>query len=278
MSLRYIIYILILFLLVFSCEKNVQSTKLAQVYDKYLYLEDIQDIIPVDVNSEDSITIVKNKIDLWVRKETILKRAELYLTEDQKNIDKIVEDYKASLLIERYKQEYIKQEIDTSITQVEIEKYYNDYPESFKLNEEVVKVLFFKFSANKNIANFWQAYNTDNASEMILIAEGTAEKYDNFDNKWVEISTVLSLLPNNFTNAEAILNLSKKLQTRDKDYYYFVVFNEFKLKEEIIPLECIKDRIRIILLNKRKTNIVNQLENNIYQSDYKNGNIIFFTE
>ncbi len=277
MSVRYTIFILSLLLLFFSCKNDAEKTELAKVYDKSLYLEDIEGIIPVLASSEDSISIVKNKIDLWVRKQTILKRAELNLTDEQKDIDEIVEDYRASLLIEKYKQEFIKQELDTAINDSEIEQYYNSYPESFSLNVEVVKALFFKFSKeDKSISLFRQAYNSDNEESMIAIAEETADKYDNFKNDWVEFSSILNLLPNTINNAEAILSISKKVQTRDKDYIYFVIFKEYRLKGDAMPLELTKERIKIILLNKRKTNIVNELEKNIYQNDVKNGNIKIF--
>ena len=55
-------------------------------------------------------------------------------------------------------------------------------------------------------------------------------------------------------------------------------FQDYLLKGETIPIELAKDRIKIILLNKRKTNILNDLEKKIYQNDVKNGNIKIFVE
>ncbi len=273
---RYKVLILSIVLLIFSCNKQENKTKLAQVYNKVLYFEDIQDIIPKNIRPEDSIAILKNRIDFWVKKQTILKRAELNLTEKQKDINLIVEDYRASLLIEKYKQEIIKKEIDTTISEQEIENYYNLFPESFKLNEEVVKVLMFKFSVDSSINSFKNAFYLNNEEKMIASAEKKAENIENFNNKWTEISTVLSFLPNNFNNPETILKASKKLQTRNTDFLYYVIFKEYKLKGEIEPLELAKDRIKIILLNKRKRNIISELEKRIYQSDIKNNSIKIF--
>ncbi|MCD4791782.1 MAG: hypothetical protein K8R54_01015 [Bacteroidales bacterium] len=281
LQIRFIILLLIL-LFVFSCKNEEKKTKLAQVHNKFLYLEDIADLIPDEVSSEDSIIIIKNKIDLWVRKQTILKRAKLNLSDEQKDIEDIVEDYRASLLIEKYKQQYLKQEIDTVIKESDIESYYNNYPESFKLSEEIVKPLFFKFSINNNkITKFKQYFNTENEEakeRMIEIAKESAEKFDDFQNVWIYMSVLSDLLPNDINNAEAFLKVSKRLETRDKDYYYFVRFQEYLLTGETIPIELAKDRIKIILLNKRKTNILNDLEKKIYQSDVKNGNIKIFVE
>ncbi len=274
---RYKVLILSIVLLIFSCNKEENKTKLAQVYNKVLYFEDIQDIIPKNISPEDSIVILKNRIDFWVKKQTILKRAELNLTEKQKDISSTVEDYRASLLIEKYKQEIIKKEIDTTISEQEIENYYNQFPESFKLNEEVVKALLFKFSVeSSNINSFKNAFYLNNEEKMIALAEKKAKNIENFNNKWTQISTVLNFLPNNFNNPETILKASKKLQTRDTSFLYYVIFKDFKLKGETEPLELAKDRIKIILLNKRKRNIIRELEKRIYQSDIKNNSIKIF--
>lgn len=278
------IFIILLLTLIFliSCKKEDKKTKLAQVHNKFLYLEDVAGLIPNKVTSEDSITIIKSKIDLWIRKQSILKRAELNLSDEQKDIEEIVEDYRASLLIEKYKQEYLKHKIDTVINETEIESYYTDYPESFKLNEEIVKPIFFKFSINDNNINvFRQYFNTESKEakeKMIETAKESAEKFDDFQNSWVEVSVLSNLLPNDIKNAEAFLKVSKRLETRDKNHCYFVYFQEYLLKGKTIPIELAKDRIKIILLNKRKTNILNDLEKKIYQSDIKNGNIKIFVD
>ena len=55
-------FIILLFMLVFfSCKQEDEKTKLAQVHDKILYLEDLYDIIPDDASNQDSIIMVNNK-------------------------------------------------------------------------------------------------------------------------------------------------------------------------------------------------------------------------
>jgi len=274
--------VLIVITVLFSCKEEETRTKLAQVHDKVLYLEDIADIIPEDVSREDSLIIIKNKTDLWVRKQSILKRAELNLSDEQKDIEEIVQDYRASLLIEKYKQEYLKQEIDTVIQENEVEAYYSDFRESFKLNQEIVKASFFKLKTNdNNINEFKKVFNSGNKDaleKMNDIALESAEKIENFQNSWIDITVLNDLLPKEIINAESFLKVSRRLETRDKDFYYFVFFNDYLLKGETMPLDLAKERIKIILMNKRKSNILNELEMKIYQNDIKNGNIKLFID
>ncbi len=272
---RYIFLLIALFS-VFSCKKESQKTELASVYGKKLYLEDIQDIIPKGISKEDSLMILRSKINLWTHKQTLLNRAEINLSEEQKDIDYIVEEYRESLLIEKYKQEYIKQYSDTTITPVQIESYYNEYPESFILNNDIVKAYYFKFD-NIEDANVFRKYflsdDEDAITQMITTAEDKASDYIDFSKNWIDLSVISNILPISLNNAENVVNQSKRIQTRDKDFFYFVYFTDYKLKGQKMPPEFAEDKIRTILLNKRKTNLINQLEAKIYKNAVKNGRI-----
>lgn len=280
MITRYTILLAFIVLVFFSCKNSEkEKTKLAQVHSKVLYLEDIADVFPENSSKADSNSIIKNKIDNWVNKQVILNRAELSLKKEKKSIDKVVEDYRESLLIEKYKQKYLEQKIDTQINDIEIRNYYNNYYESFVLNEEIVKAHFFKIDKDcGKLKEFRTEFINKNEKELLALSINDSIKYYNFNDKWYRITEVLNLLPTTITNHEAILKLSKKFETRDDKYIYFLIFNDYKLKGNPIPFEKAKNRIRIILLNKRKKNIITKLEKNIYQSDIKNNNIKIFTE
>ena len=141
---------------------------------------------------------------------------------------------------------------------------------------------YYKLSdKEKNTKEFRKFFYSDEENTPEEIQEYIDADYmtfKDFQNNWVEISAVSNLLPNSINNAETLLKQSKKIQTRDADYHYFVSFKEYKLIGETIPLELASDRIRIILLNKRKTNIINELEERIYQNAVKNGNIKIFID
>ncbi len=269
-----ILSVIVLFM--FSCKKENHKTVLASVYGKNLYLEDIKDIIPLNSTKEDSLMILRSKADLWVRKQTFLNRAEINLSEEQKDIDYIVNEYKESLLIEKYKQEYIKQHLDTVVTEAESEKYYNEYPESFTLNNDIVKAYFFKFFESEKADEFRNYFYTNNKntdSLMIDFAENNAEEYIDFTDKWYDLSVISDLLPVSSNDIESAVNQSKRIQTRDENYFYFILIKDFKSKGSLMPFTYADNRIKTILLNKRKIELINNLENKIYQNAVKNGRI-----
>ena len=121
-----ILIIIFLSSLIFSCKNSGKKnmTPVARVNHKYLYLSDLHGIVPVNTPTKDSISIMKDYIEKWIKRQVIIDKAELNLTNEQKDVDELIENYRAALLIYKYQQEYLKQRIDTNLTDDEIEKYY----------------------------------------------------------------------------------------------------------------------------------------------------------
>ena len=111
--------------------KTDSSNKIviAKAYDKELYLEDVKKNIPAGSSKKDSIAILQSYIQNWLQKQVILKLADDNLNEELKNVDEQLEEYRNSLLAYAYEREYIREKLDTSVTQEEIETYYKDHPE-----------------------------------------------------------------------------------------------------------------------------------------------------
>jgi hypothetical protein len=107
---RFFLSGLFMITLALSCTKletRSREKSLAQVFDRNLYPSDIRDIFPSNVSPEDSIMIQQSYVDKWVKKQLILQKAELNLTEEQKDVRLQIEEYRSSLLIYKYEQNLI---------------------------------------------------------------------------------------------------------------------------------------------------------------------------
>jgi hypothetical protein len=65
------------------------------------------------------------------------------------------------------------------------------------------------------------------------------------------------------------LQYRKYLESRDKDYYYFLSVKEIAAEGTVSPIELVKNDIHNIILNKRKIKLISELETSIY-SDAQN--------
>ena len=51
----------------------------------------------------------------------------------------------------------------------------------------------------------------------------------------------------------------------DSNYYYLVSIQDYKLKNELAPIEYVKDNIKNLILNRRKIDFLKQMEDNVYK-------------
>ncbi len=259
-----------MFFLIAGCmdNKNGNNKPIARVFDKNLYLSDIQEIFPKDMNPTDSAQFLMAYIERWVRKELLLHRAEKNLTESQKNVSQQLDDYRSSLLIFKYEQEYIRQKLDTIISFNEIEEFYRENSTNFTLDESIVKALFIKIRMDDpyydKIKELYRSTKEDDIKALDNMAYQVAIKYDYFNDQWVPYTRILRELPEPLNNAEAYLLTNKSIEMNDGIHAYLVNFRDVLHRGQQSPLVYERDNIQSIILNKRKQRLIIDLETKIY--------------
>jgi len=280
MKFKILIFVLLVIAGCKSKDNEINRIPLAKVNDKYLYDVDIKELFTSNLSQEDSVTIAKNYINEWVKKQLLLKKAELNLTEENNDIEKQIEDYRSSLLIFKYKQELINQKLDTVVTDQEIDNYYNEYSANFVLNHNIVKVLFLMISKEApeidKVKRWYKSNNEENLSRLEDYCYQYATKFDDFNNEWIPFNNLLLELPINIDDQERYLRYNKYLETEDPLYYYFVKINEHSLKSTIQPLEYAKLKVKSIILNKRKFTFIEELENTVYNDALNHNEFIIY--
>jgi len=274
---------LVLFFIILSCKNEVrlpQEKPVARVLDKTLTTTDIKGIIPEGVSAEDSIQMTKNFIEKWVQKQLLLNKAELNLTEDEKDVKEQIENYRSSLLIYKYEQSLLKQRLDTTIHNEEMESYYNQNASNFLLNKDIVKSIYIKVPRSApEIYKLRQWYRSDDP-ESIKSLEAYcfqhAETYDFFNESWVDFSGLLDKIPVQIGNPGNFLRYKQTIEASDSVYLYFVRIYDHALNGEPSPLELVKDDIEKIILNKRKMKLLNELETSIYNDAQNRGQFTLY--
>ncbi len=281
--MKKILLIAIACITLFSCQKNGekhQGTPLVSVHDKVLYLKDVQEILPEDISPQDSTMQVNKFIDIWVKNQLLIKKAELNLRSEEKDVQKQLDEYRSSLLIYKYKQKYTAQKIDTVITQDQLQKYYNENKSELLLNMNIVKVVFAKLPFdNPNQYKVKYLIRSDkekNKLELEKLITENAGVFTDYDAEWIAFTDFLKNLPLQVSNQEEFLKNTQYIESQDSVYNYFVKINDYKLKNEVAPLIFVEDDIRTIIMNKRKNELIDQLESNIYRYALNRNKIKYF--
>lgn len=270
------IYLILVFALA-SCingPANRNEPVLARVYDDYLYGSELRNIIPEGTAVKDSIALVQNYVNNWIQQKLLLHKAEKNLLEKDKNFDKQLEEYRNSLVIYQFESKLISQDLDTVVSDVEIEAYYNDNIENFQLKDNIVKSYYAKFEADypslRKVKNFFRSNAPFARDSLEVYIERDSKLFFLEDESWILFDDLLRFVPIETYNQEAYLGNNRKIELKVEDDIYLVCFTDFRIKEGVSPLSFEKENIRQIIINKRKLNIKKQLREDVLQTgDYE---------
>lgn len=249
----------------------------ARVYDKYLYPSDLQGHIPSELNREDSIRISRRLIEEWIRNQLLLKQAEIQLPEDMKDVEKQVEEYRTSLLIFKYKQNLLSSNLDSLISENEISNYYKDNSSNYVLEGDIVRVTYLKIPASSprisEVRRWYRSDREENIEELRKYCMEYAEIYSINDSTWYSFTELIAGTPLRIDNPSSYLNYNRNIETSDNDYYYFIRILDRMKEGELKPLSMVKDNIRSVLINKRKLEYIQDLENTVYRDGISRNNV-----
>jgi hypothetical protein len=272
--------VFVCFFLLASCEylvvqekKEAASQIVAIVNTDKLFREDLKNVLPRNISKEDSLILIKSFIQDWAVEKLLLKGAANNSSlASFENINKLVQDYKESLLINNYKEELIKQQLDTVISEEEVEQYYLDNNENFKLNEVLVKskYLYFNHTINdqKEIIKFFKSDKIDDAEELER-QQLSFKIYQLNDSIWTDLDKILLKLP---FSKENLLKKTNFIQKQDSLGLYLMAIKEVLNRNDVAPLSYIKPTIKEMILHKRKIELIREIEKIIVKDATKNNN------
>lgn len=246
----------------------------ARVNENYLYLEDIQSLVGEGVSEEDSTLMVNDFIKRWATQQLLIDKAKFNLSNAQQTeFDELVRNYKNELYSKAYADAMVAKRLDTTFSDNEIEEYYNEHLENFRLNEDLVKLRFINVNTNLDFDNLkrkFVRFNEEDKSDLDKISL-QFKSYSFNDSVWISTKSVYNrIIPLNDGNKSQLLKKSNFLQLEDSLEVYLVYVNDVLLRNDQAPLEYAVSTIKQILLNKRKANLVKELEKDITRDAIEN--------
>ena len=132
--------LLLCLLTLVGCRRQVDdSPVVARVYDHELHRSDLAGIVPPGLSADDSLAIINNYVDQWVRQTVVLSKAEKNVKQD---FSKQLGEYRNSLLTYAYERQIVDQLLDTVVTPTQIREYYDSHRGDFLLKNSIVKAVY----------------------------------------------------------------------------------------------------------------------------------------
>ncbi|MFN7117065.1 MAG: hypothetical protein ACK4TA_09725 [Saprospiraceae bacterium] len=277
-------YIGLLLMLLAACDLVSKPDKsdrlLAKVHNKSLYLSELDGMFPRGTTQDDSTVIINSFIERWTRETLLLQEAERNIPSDL-NIDKLVRDYRASLIRNNYEKILVEELLDSTLTAEEILDYYSKHREEFKLNDNIVRCYFVKLplgAPNQALMKSWWE-NLSNAESRLRLLDYCNEYANSHlleDSTWYRITDIVSELPPGTLSVE---NVSRReLTTKDGDYQYFLRITEVKDKNQDPPISFVQDQIRRVILRDRKLKLLEDKKEELYELEMRRNNIKIYNQ
>ena len=239
---KILIFIVLFIAVLVGCKQNndLPADLIAQVNDSYLRKNNVKQRVPAGLPDDTKLSMKKMLIKQWVKDEIIYQSAVKEGIQWSDDELFLIENYKKSLLIQRFLDNKLNKNF--RISQKEIEDNYNNNIKEFIRKEDEVHIIHLLIE-NRDNAIFSEIKESDDLKEII-------KKYY-FDTR----STYES--PNGDLGYVAVLSLPEYLQKKLKklktgaiskfvksEYgYHFIQLLDRQKKGSQIDIELVKDEI-----------------------------------
>ncbi len=274
--MRNVLSFLFPLLLVACQQKSTEEPVVAQVDDRYLTKAELMAAIPNDLPSEDSLEMAGNIIQNWINRELMYEKAQFNLHGVEEDINQRVEKYRKELFIFAYEKEQVAQKLDTNISEKEILEFYDENQEMFQLNDYILKVRYVKLKTNspdqEKVEQWIQSEDQEELDKLTEYCHKYAVKYYN-DTNWVFFNELLIELPIEVYNKESFLRSDNVVTFEDPEHVYYLSIRDLQSKNTLSPLNLERKRIKSLILNKRKLELLSLIRTRLYKDALAQGKV-----
>lgn len=273
----------LLVLLLLSCGEPEPDTSddpvLARVHQRELRLSEMEGMFPEGATAADSAVIIEAFANRWARDAILLWESEQHTPSDL-NLDRLVRDYRASLVRSSYEEQLVSTLLDSTITQEELVAFYEATKDQYQLEKPIVRCLFmrvpFPTPREEELQDLWNNGKPQDTAALALYARKYAEVALLNDSAWYGLDEIAQQLPEGTLTADNVNSKREFSQLDGTHRYYFRLF-EMKPRKEIAPLSYVENQARRAILHERKRGVLEQTREDIFERELHRDNIEFFT-
>ncbi|HYG52761.1 MAG TPA: hypothetical protein VD905_17780 [Flavobacteriales bacterium] len=243
-----------------SCGNDKSGEKiLARVGNVCLYASDLQGV----PETQDSIGFVRNYTQNWINNQVLLQATTGADEGSTNEIDKKVEKFRQDLLLAEYEKNFLAKNLDTVVTEKQINGFYASHKPLFELRDYVVNVFYMRFDANEKSAEtagreIQNCKTPEDASriEQKYAAVATNSYLD--PDAWLFFNDLLREVPVNVEDKARFLQNNRFFETSNDNEVYYVRIFDYKLKDETSPMNLVRPKIKNLILRERSQKLVEE--------------------
>lgn len=265
-------------LMVLACNQDPKSKEenpLATVFGKSLYPSDIQGIVGSGITSKDSALLVNSYIENWAKEQLIISIAEENIPDDL-DVNKLVEDYRKSLIRYTYEQKLVEQRLDSIVTDTDIEQYYKSALDQYQLDKTIVRGYFIKIPKDapeqEKLKDWWKMKEEGDYQNIMDYSRMYGDKFLLEDSVWISVDYLAAEFPISSLKGGSVSGGLNTI-TNGKDFNYYIKVEKVVRQGQIAPLSYVKEKIIKVILRKRKFELLDNMIDELYQREIDKKNV-----
>ena len=240
---------------------------LAEVYGRKLYFGELDGMIPRGIAAEDSLLIVRAYVDRWVRDAVLMHEAERSVPDDL-DLDRLVADYRASLIRHNYEQLLVAEVGDTAVAEADVRRYYEDNLVQFELEVPIIKGRLLKLPVDApdmdRLDGWWAAGKDARDADFLRYAKRYGVVTFLEPDTWLKGDKVVTTLPPGTLSLEQ-LQRGTTVDRSDEAFRYLLDVREVVPAQRTAPYDYVRDQVRTILLHQRRSKLLEARKADMYE-------------
>lgn len=253
-------------------EQKRHSGVVAEYKGKTLTYEEVQRQT-IGMSTEDSARVAEQYIYQWA-----INLLEYDVAKDKlnKDIERMVEDYRRSLYIHEYEQYLIAQRMSKEVEDTIVKEFYDLHSHHFVLREAIVKgVLLVVPNGAPNMdllrKNIQHPEEEENIEWIEKFAYQYAAGYELFLDDWKTVSQIILRMPFEKDDLNKQLKATRQIELQDSINTYLLQVTDLYQANQPMPIEYARPEIEKIMLAQRQVNFIQQERIGLYEKAIKEG-------
>lgn len=265
--------------LLLSCAETDHKgkTPVAEVDGTFVYMEDLRGNVAHLPAGIDSAEVVCNFVKERIEDILLYDKAKENIS-DGGEIDRLVEEYRESLVVNEYLSEIVKQKFNDTVSWRSITDFYENNRGLFVLSVPYMKGIYLKIpKSDKNIGNvrkWMRMKNSDDRDKIENVSIRNAAEYLYFMDEWRRADDFARKVPG--LDFSRYAGAAGSIEKEDDTYAYFLYVDSLYKAGETAPLSLAERDLREMLFNMQKMKFIKRLKEDLFNEAEKKGSIIYY--
>ncbi len=269
---------------VMSCQEEIMHrgrTPLVSVGKEFLYVEDVERFYSANPSAADSARYVDEFINRWIE-EALFYNVALRNVPSSDKIDRLVEGYRRSLVLNLYQDGLVEQHLRNDIIDEEVQAFYKANSQMFEVEEPIMMGIFLRVKKGapklSSLRKWYKSRAIEDLEKLDKYSLADDAQYEYFAETWQRVSDIAAKTP--ITEADLLQRLSRSaaIELNDKEYIYFISADSLIDKGGLKPVELVEGDIRNLLANTKKVSFIKEKKRALFDEAKEKGAIKYYSK